>query len=92
MEKSIDFLSSLQLESHGVTSPERQWHHGEYVDGAFKFHFILGGLFMIVFVIKTPIVLVTKTPVMLQKMGYSQEHETAWVVFNSPAQLGHDSQ
>lgn len=50
MEESTDFISSLQLESHGITSPERQWHHGEYADVALKFHLILGGLFMIVLV------------------------------------------
>lgn len=50
MEKSIDFISSLQLENQGITSPERQRHHGEYARVALKSHLILGGLFMIVLV------------------------------------------
>lgn len=50
MEKSIDFISSFQLESHGIASPERQQHRGECADVALKFHLILGVLFMIVHV------------------------------------------
>lgn len=50
MEKSIDFISSFQLESHGIASPGRQRHRGECADAALKFHFILGVLFMIVHV------------------------------------------